>query len=90
MTLVMKKDFNKMMIALMVGGLLLSVVSLFASSEIVMVLQRAGYNVPNWVGDSLTTISTVYGVQAYLLGILGVTIAPALAAAIVALSVGAL
>lgn len=90
MSTVMRNDLNKVVIALIVGGLMLSIINVFSPAEIVMVLQRAGYNVPNYVGDSLTTIGTVYGVQAYLLSFLGVTIAPALAAAIVALSVGAL
>lgn len=90
MTYVMKQDLRKIAIVLSVGAVLLAFLNIFTSPDIVMVLQRNGYNVPMWVGDALTTISTVYGAQQYLLGILGVSIAPWLAGIIITLGAAGL
>ncbi|ASS88857.1 hypothetical protein GLN3_17345 (plasmid) [Geobacillus lituanicus] len=56
----------------------------FESGDILMLLESAGYKAPAWVGQSLTTISSVYGVQHFLIGALGVTVPVWLAAAIAA------
>ncbi|GGD29011.1 hypothetical protein [Pontibacillus salipaludis] len=72
---------------LILPALALGILGIFGSpfefADILMILDRNGYDVPRWAADSLTTIGSVYGVQHYLIGAVGVTVPWFLAAAIV-------
>lgn len=76
------------LITLGLGVAVLAMVSNFVGmaqvGDIMMVLNKAGYDIPEWAADALTTVSGVYGVQHYLIGLLGVTIPAWLAGAVVA------
>ncbi len=56
----------------------------FEFANILMIMDNAGYDVPNWVANSLTSISGVYGAQHFLIAALGVTVPLWLAGAVVA------
>lgn len=75
---------KKLVLPTLALGLLGLLGSPFHLADILMLLENAGYDVPNWVGNSLTTIGSVYGVQHFLIGALGVTIPFWLGAAVVA------
>lgn len=75
---------KKLLLPAMALGIIGILGSPFELGDIIMLLQNAGYKVPSWVGNSLTTISGVYGAQHFLIAALGVSIPFWLAAAVVA------
>jgi hypothetical protein len=75
---------KKLIIPAFALGLIGILGSPFELADIIMLLENAGYDVPNWVGNSLTTIGSVYGVQHFLIAALGVAIPFWLGAAVVA------
>ncbi|BAC12115.1 hypothetical protein [Oceanobacillus iheyensis HTE831] len=68
--------------AALVLGIIGFIGSPFAQGDILMILENAGYNIPTWAANSLTTIGGVYGAQQYLIGLLGVSVPWFLAAAV--------
>ncbi|ARJ25697.1 hypothetical protein B7492_32210 (plasmid) [Bacillus mycoides] len=70
-------------VALSVGAVAL-LGSMFEVGDVMYVLEKNGYNIPSWAAESLATITSVYGAQHYLIGLLGVTVPAWLAGAVVA------
>ncbi|HDR3902306.1 TPA: hypothetical protein QCO88_004957 [Bacillus cereus] len=58
--------------------------SMFEVGDIMYILQKNGYDIPSWAAESLATMTSVYGAQHYLIGLLGVTVPAWLAGAVVA------
>ncbi|AEP90297.1 hypothetical protein [Bacillus subtilis] len=68
------KIFRNAIIPLSVIALFLMATQAFEVSNILTFLSNAGVKVPPGLSEALSTIGTVYGIQQYIIALLGVTV----------------